>query len=79
MNLKHIMASLLLLAAVACGTERKQIEDNLNIIPQPSSVKVYDARLNVSDPAFWVDDRLDTASKNALQNFAQQYSAASGS
>lgn len=79
MNLKHIIALSMLLVVAACGTERKQIEDNLNIIPQPSSVKVYDARLNVSDPAFWVDDRLDAASKNALQNFAQQYSAASGS
>jgi hypothetical protein len=52
MNMKNVMASLLLLAAVACGTEKKQIEDNLNIIPQPSSVKVYDAVLDVSNPSF---------------------------
>lgn len=67
--------SLISLLLMSCGKE--EIGTDINVIPQPASVKVYKGELEVSGAAFKADEALGEYALEAINAFEGQLAAAS--
>ena len=73
--MKHIsliIASVLMLAS-CCQVVSTQV----NVIPQPADVEVYDGELNIAGASFKADAALGEMALNAVSNFAEKLASAS--
>lgn len=70
--------SILGLAILASSCCKSVIDTQLNVIPQPSSVEVYEGRINIAGADFSIDNSFDSIAVNALRKFESNLVSASG-
>ena len=72
-TLSILAMSLVLMSC--CG---EVVETNVNVIPHPASVKVYEGELDIAGAAFKADEALGERALTAIEGFENQLVAATG-